>query len=71
MAANARNAELSAVRMQRLRERRRKGMRCFQLEIRKTEIDNLVKRMFLKPDDRSNYEAVRQALYRFLDQNLS
>jgi len=60
----------SAERMARSRERRRKGLRCVNIEIYEREIDALVRRGRLSPDDRGNLGAIRQALYGFLNNNL-
>jgi hypothetical protein len=61
---------LSARRMARHRHRRRNGLRCFTLEIRESEIDLLIARGRLRRDDRSNPAAIKQAIYRFLDDYL-
>ena len=60
----------AAERMHAHRERRRKGLRCFTLEIRAREIDVLVQRGLLSPDARNQPYAVIMALYRHLDETL-
>ena len=60
----------AAERMRLHRERRRKGLRCLLIELRKTEIDVLIRMGLLKPDTRNNRSAVSQALYVFLDRTL-
>ena len=70
MAANTRNAELSAERMRRMRERRRKGLVWLDIELRGDEIGELVRRGYLKPDHRDDHGEVRQALYRFFAKQL-
>jgi hypothetical protein len=59
-----------AARMARSRERRRKGLRCVSIELREAEIDTLIRRGRLSPDDRANVAAMQNALYGFLDDNL-
>jgi hypothetical protein len=53
--------------MQRLRERRRRGLRFLGIELREREIEALVRRGRLHPDHRANSAAVREALYGFLN----
>jgi hypothetical protein len=52
-------------------DRRRKGLHCFTLEIRRREIDVLVKRGLLEPVARNDPYQVKMALYRHLDKTLS
>ena len=73
-----RNAQLppttrsaAAERMRAHRDRRRKGLRCFTLEIRRREIDVLVKRGLLEPDARNDPYEVKMALYRHFDKTLT
>jgi hypothetical protein len=61
--ARARAAE----RMRRSRNRRRGDLRCYILELRESEIEALVRRGFLSPDERTNRSAVVKAMYAFLD----
>ena len=61
----------AAERMRRHRERRRDGLRCLSIELRATEIDELITRGFLAPDVRNEQAAVREALYAFLDRTLN
>jgi hypothetical protein len=63
-------ARSTAERMRAHRERRRKGLHCFTLEIRAREIDVLVHRGLLSPDARNDPYAVQMALYRHLDKTL-
>jgi hypothetical protein len=60
----------TAERMRRHRERRRKGLRCFRIELRETEIDALIQKGFLKPETRNDQYAILTALYAFLDRKL-
>jgi hypothetical protein len=59
-----------AERMRRHRQRRRDGMRCLQLEIRDTEIDDLIRRKLLKEETRSDKQAILYAFYEFLEGSL-
>jgi hypothetical protein len=59
-----------AERMRRHRQRRRDGMRCIQLEIRETEIEELIRRKLLKEETRNDKQAILYALYEFLEQSL-
>jgi hypothetical protein len=60
----------AAERMRRSRERKRKGLRCYTLEIRDREIEALVRHGWLPAGERENASAVVQALYGFLDRSL-
>jgi hypothetical protein len=59
-----------AERMQRHRQRRRDGMRCVQMEIRDTEIEELIRRKLLKEETRNDKQAIIDALYEFLENSL-
>lgn len=61
---------LAAERMRRSRNRRRKGLRCYTLELRVAEIDALVRRGLLLPDEQTNRNAVVKAIYAFFDRTL-
>jgi hypothetical protein len=60
----------SAERMRLTRQRRRQGLRCVVIEIREREIDALIRRKRLAPDDRASRAAIREAIHGFLDDNL-
>jgi hypothetical protein len=60
-----------AERMRRHRQRRRDGMRCLQLEIRDTEIDELIRRKLLKEETRDDKQAILYAFYEFLEDTLN
>jgi hypothetical protein len=60
----------AAERMRRHRQRRRDGLRCFLIELRETEIDALMKKGLLPPENRHDYGSVQLALYAFLDRAL-
>ena len=60
----------SAERMRRYRRRRAKGMRCLTIEIRQTELAALVAKGLLSANDQADRNAVRRALYVFLDRTL-
>jgi hypothetical protein len=57
--------------MRRHRQRRRDGMRCVQVEIRDTEIDELIRRKLLKEETRNDNEAIVGAIYELLEDSLS
>jgi hypothetical protein len=57
----------AAKRMRLHRERRRQGLRCLTIELRETDVAELIKRGFLRSEDQNEAEAVRKALYLFLD----
>jgi hypothetical protein len=57
----------AAERMRRHRNRRRIGLRCLTIELRETEIERLSRKGFLKADARNDPNAVREALYSFLE----
>jgi hypothetical protein len=60
----------AAERMRRHRQRRRDGLHCLSVELRETEIDALIRMGLLSGDDRRNPNAIREALYAFLDNAL-
>lgn len=60
----------AALRMRAHRERRRKGLRCFIVELRETEIDALIRGGLLDPNSRNNSDAVLEGLYHFLNRTL-
>jgi hypothetical protein len=60
----------AAARMQRSRDRRAKGMRCYTLELRGEEIAALVRRGLLSPGEQTDRKAVSKAMYAFLDRTL-
>jgi hypothetical protein len=45
-------------------------MRCITIELRKTEIDQLIRHKLLARDSRDDLGALRKALYDFLDDSL-
>jgi hypothetical protein len=60
----------AAARMRRCRERRRKGLCLISAELRATEISALILRGFLKSEDANDCDAIRDALYQFLEHAL-
>ncbi len=64
------NPSPAAERMRRHRERRRDGMRCLRVELRDTEIAALVRKGLLKPETRSDQNAIADALYDYLERTL-
>lgn len=65
------NRSSAAERMKLYRERKKKGMRCLTIELRETEIDALIIKGFLTADTRNDAEAIIDALYAFLDRELT
>jgi hypothetical protein len=61
----------AAERMRAHRERRRLGLRCITVQLRATELTELIRRGLLKEDERNDYLAVRDALHGHLDRTLS
>jgi hypothetical protein len=64
-------APSAAERMRAHRERKRKKMRCLRIELREKEIDVLIRKGLLLADARNELRAVRDALYRHLDDTLN
>lgn len=60
----------SASRMSLHRERRKRGLRCLTIEVRSTEITELVRRGLLSQSEEDDSEAIKLALYRHLDKTL-
>lgn len=65
------STSLGAERMRRHRRRRRDGLRCLLVELRETEIDELIHKGFLQPDRRNDPDAILPAFYAFLDRTLA
>jgi hypothetical protein len=60
----------AAQRMRLHRQRRRDGRRWLSIELWETEIERLVTKGLLKADARNASDAIRDALYAFLDGTL-
>jgi hypothetical protein len=60
----------AARRMRAHRKRRKAGLRCLTIELRETEVTELIRRKLLEGDARHDKNAVRMALYRHLDDTL-
>ena len=58
-----------AMRMRASRQRRRAGLRCITVDLRKSEIDHLIELGYLRDTDRNDNNQVLAALYRFLDRS--
>jgi hypothetical protein len=66
------SARSPAVERMRLhRQRRRLGLRCIVIELRETEVDELVRRGLLTEDARDDRFALRKAVHSHLDQTLT
>jgi len=61
----------SSHRMTLHRARRRRGLRYIGLEVRDTEISELVRRGLVAEQDSNDCTAIRDAIYRFFDMHLS
>jgi hypothetical protein len=59
----------AAERMRRYRERRRRGLLCIKVQLRRTEVDALIARGLLEPADRQDRGVLAAALHRYLDIN--
>jgi hypothetical protein len=60
----------AAERMRAHRKRRQAGLRCLTIELRETEVTELVRRKLLEASARNDANAVRRALYQHLDATL-
>jgi hypothetical protein len=60
----------SAERMRAHRSRREAGLRCLTIELRETEVTELIRRQLLDPVARNDVHAIRNALHRHLDESL-
>jgi hypothetical protein len=57
-----------ARRMRWYRERRRRGLTCIKVDLRRSEVDALIARGLLKPAERQDRSALAAALHRYLDE---
>jgi hypothetical protein len=53
------------------RQRLQRGLKCVTIELRTSEIQELIRRGFVTEATATSTEAIRHALYAFLDRNLS
>jgi hypothetical protein len=60
---------LGAERMRRYRQRRRRGLSCIKVQLRRTEVDALIACKLLEPTERQDRRALAEALHRYLDAN--
>ena len=60
----------AARRMRYHRERRREGLLCVTIDLRETEVTELIKRGLMEADARHDVHAIRNALHRHLDESL-
>ncbi len=61
----------SAERMRFHRQRIQRGLKCVTIELRTSEIKELIRRGFTTETDSASPHSLRQALYAFLDRTLS
>ena len=59
----------AAERVRLYRERRRRGLSCVKVQLRRTEVDALIARGLLEPADRQDRGVLAAALHRYLDIN--
>ena len=59
----------AAERMRRYRERRRRGLSCIKVQLRRSEVDALIACKLLEPTERQDRRALAAALHRYLDSN--
>jgi hypothetical protein len=60
----------AAERMRLHRERRRRGLRCVTIEVRRSEVDRLIERRLLAPEEQGDGRALRRAIHKLLDVTL-
>ena len=60
----------AAQRMRAHRQRRRDGLRCIVVQLRETEIDELIRRKLLQADARNDVYAIREAQHMHFDRTL-
>jgi hypothetical protein len=59
----------AAKRMRLYRERRRRGLSCIKVELRRNEVAGLIACKLLEPTERHDRRALAAALHRYLDAN--
>ena len=64
-------AHSSAERMRRYRNRRKNGLRLVEIMLRVTEIEALVRKGYLPPEERENIWALQTAVHDLLDKTLN
>jgi hypothetical protein len=67
---NAPRSTPAAARMRAHRQRRKSGLICVTIELRETEVTELIRRKLLEADARHDLHAIRNALHRHLDESL-
>ena len=58
-----------AQRMRRYRARRRRGLSCIRVQLRRSEVEALIACGLLQPAQRQDSNALAAALHRYLDEN--
>jgi hypothetical protein len=58
-----------AQRMRRYRERRRRGLSCIKVQLRRSEVEALIACGLLQPAQRQDRNVLAAALHRYLDIN--
>ena len=59
----------AARRMRLYRERRRRGLSCIKVQLRRTEVDALIARGLLEPAERQDRSVLAAALHQYLNAN--
>jgi len=59
----------AAERVRLYRERRRRGLSCVKVQLRRSEVDGLIACKLLEPTEREDRRALAAALHRYLDAN--
>jgi hypothetical protein len=59
----------AAKRMRLYRQRRRRGLLCIKVQLRRSEVDALIACKLLEPTEREDRRALAAALHRYLDAN--
>ena len=53
--------------MRRSRERRKHGMFCVTIELRRSEADAFIRSLRLKPEERASLPAIKKAIYSIVE----
>jgi hypothetical protein len=60
----------AAERMRQFRERRRRGLRCVRISLHVTEIDGLIRKRYLEPNNRDDQNEIQMAIDAFINDTL-
>ena len=70
MSENSKTPTSAAERMRRYRKRQRRGQRVVRVQIGPIEIDGLIDKRYLAPDDKENTEALEFAVGAYVSDSL-